>query len=158
MKNARNRPSQMKVFSIWFPMPAAIFMVALVALLALPEGWKDLWPICAIFLAATAILMLLLPVSYVFNKKELVCIYFWGYQKHLPWLQVAAISEMKECGKLALNKLYSKVTVHYHFVFRGRSIQQFCDLPDTTKIKQGFRKYYTGHIHFEDEPKQKRKR
>lgn len=158
MKNAPNRPSQTKVFSIWFPMPVVIFVAALVALLALPEGWKDIWPICAIFLAVSAILMFLLPVSYVFNKKELICVYFWGYQKRLPWLQVDAISEMKEYGKLALNKLYSKVIVHYHFVFRGRSIQQFCDLPDTIRIKQCFRKYYTGHIRFEDAPKEKRKR
>ena len=157
MKNAPNRPPQTKVFSIWFPVPTAIFAVALVAWLALPEGWKDLWPICAGFLVASAILMLLLPISYVFHKKELVCVYFWGYQKHLPWLQVDGISETKEYGKLALNKLYSKVTVHYHFIFRGRSIQHFCDLPNTERIKHCFRKYYTGHIRFEDTPK-KRKR
>ena len=70
----------------------------------------------------------------------------------------ARLSEMKEYGKLALNKLYSKITVHYHMMFRGRSIQHFHDLPNTKRLKLCFKKYYTGYIHFEDEPKKKKKR
>lgn len=154
MKNAPNRPSQTKVFSIWFPIAAVILAVSVWGLLA----WEDARLFFAILLAVSAMLVFLMPVFYVFNKKELVCVYFWGYQKRLPWLQVDGISEMKEYGKLFLNKLYSKVTVHYHFMFRGRSIQQFCDLPNTERIKRCFQKYYTGYIRFEEAPKKKRKR
>lgn len=158
MKNAPNKPSQMTAFNIRFPMAAVVLVASVWGLLTLTEEWKELRPICILMLIVSGILMFCIPVYYVFSKKGLQFVYFFGYRKHLPWLQVDGISEMKEYGKLALNKLYSKITVHYHMMFRGRSIQHFHDLPNTKRLKLCFKKYYTGYIHFEDEPKKKKKR
>ena len=109
---------------------------------------KDLVILPFPFLILSVVMLLIEPICYVFSKKEISFIYFYGRRLIVSWQNVQAVERWYSYKLFSLDSVYR---IHYGVVFRGRYVRQFASMLATPKLKDCFRKYYVGTISGEGE-------
>ena len=91
-------------------------------------------------------------VYYIFTKKELICVHFWGYKWVLPWSSVTSVLKH---GFWDSHKDLPRYEIHYTRLHKGKMIIKSIDIPSTPLTKKCMNTYYVGGILGEDKKKKK---
>lgn len=143
----KNRSSKTRVLNLLFLICVLILAVSIYGVVALWED-KDLVILPFPFLILSVVMLLIEPICYVFSKKEISFIYFYGRRLIVSWQNVQAVERWYSYKLFSLDSVYR---IHYGVVFRGRYVRQFASMLATPKLKGCFRKYYVGTISGEGE-------
>lgn len=112
------------------------------------------WLLLIALLAFTAA-ALLDSVCYIFTKKEIYLVHFWGYIRRLPWFYVSSITKHNFWDSFGFRELMG-YEVFYDRPYKGRLIRKSLYLALTPKVKKCLNKFYRGEITGETKPRKRK--
>lgn len=112
--------------------------------------------ILLVALVAFILAVLTDSVYYIFTKKEIYFVHFWGYKWRLPWFYVTSITKHNFWDSIGLRELMG-YEVYYDQPYKGRLIRKTLFLALTPKVKKALDKFYRGEITFETKPRKRKK-